>query len=106
MGEENYWLFRVIDKLVGEVRLVVENQCDVILTGNIFGGDDGEFVPGNVTFERNVLDSAARNRAAHRHAVEHFRESQVVDVQRRASDLLAAFFAGNGFADGVHRFDC
>ena len=31
--------------------------------------------------------------AAHGHAVKHFWESQIVDVQRRAGDFLAAFFA-------------
>ena len=36
----------MIDYFVGEIRLVVENQCDVVLAGNIFGGDDGEFIPG------------------------------------------------------------
>jgi hypothetical protein len=40
MREENYWFFRVINNLLSEIRLVVEDQCDVILPRNIFSGDD------------------------------------------------------------------
>ncbi len=51
MGQQHDWLFRVIDDFVGEIRLVVENQRDVVFAGNVFRRDDGEFVPGNVAFE-------------------------------------------------------
>jgi hypothetical protein len=33
--------------------------------------------------------------------MQHVRESQIIDVQSLASDFLATFFAGDGFANEV-----
>jgi hypothetical protein len=41
----------MIDNFVGEIRLIVENQRDVVCARNVFGSDDRELVPGNVAFE-------------------------------------------------------
>ena len=60
MRQQHDRFFRMIDDFVGEIRLIVEDQRDVVFAGNVFGGDDGELVPGNVAFERDVLDSPAR----------------------------------------------
>src|SRR5687767_11629181 len=34
--------------------------------------------------------------------MQHLRKREVVNVQRLASDLFAAFFSGNGFTQGAH----
>src|SRR2546423_1039442 len=126
MSEQNDWLFRMIDDLVGEIRLVVENQRDIVLARNIFGSNDREFVPRNEVsttcgsgwliwpitstgssgrlIERNVLDASTSDRAAHRHAMQHAFEFYVVDIECLAGDFLPAFFAGDGFTDEGHRF--
>src|SRR5437868_6356183 len=124
MSEQHDWLFGMVNNLVGQVRLIVEYQRDVVFAGDIFDGDDREFIPRNEVsttcrsrwlvwamastgsglrlFERNILDAPARGRAAHGHAVQHAVKLQIVDVERRTGNFLAAFFAGNGFADGGH----
>src|SRR5207248_811084 len=56
--------------------------------------------------ERDRLDASTGNRAAHSHAVQHPVELQIIDVERRAGNFLAAFFAGNGFADESHWVRC
>ena len=61
MSEQDDWLFRMIYNFVGEVRLVVKNQRDVILARNIFSSNDREFIPGNIAFERDVLDPGPRD---------------------------------------------
>src|SRR5207249_3335182 len=104
--------FRMIDDFVGEVRLVVENQRDIVFTGDVFRGNDREFIPRNIAvrtacgsgrlIEGNIFDAAARNRTAHGDAVQHAGETQIVNVKRLAGNLLPAFFAGNGFADEGH----
>ncbi len=103
MREQQDRFFRMIYKVGREVRLVIQNQRNVVCAGNVFGGDDREFVPGNVAFERDVFDPAARGWAAHRHAVKHVGKRQIIDVKRLTRDFLAAFFAGERFADGMIR---
>src|SRR5205085_9308000 len=88
MSKQDDWLFRMIDDFVGEVMLVVENQRDIILTGNVFRRNDGEFVPRNgvrtacgsgpltfdsgpSAFERDALDPTTRDRTTHGHAMQH-----------------------------------
>ena len=83
MGQQDYWFFCVIDNLVSQVRLIVENQCYIILTrqrsaatcalrafaANIVGRNDRKFVPGNIALERDAFDPASRDVAAHGCAV-------------------------------------
>src|ERR1043166_6557061 len=47
MREQKDWLFRMIHNFVGQVRLIVENQCDIVLARDIFGRNDREFIPRN-----------------------------------------------------------
>ena len=84
---------------VGEIWLIVENQRDVVLARNVFRGDDGELVPGNIALKGNVSNAPARHRAAYGGAINHFRKGNVVNIQRLARDFFAAFLAGNRFAD-------
>src|SRR3989440_9074209 len=102
MREQNDWLFRMIHNFVGQVRLIVENQRDVVFAWDVFGRNDREFVPGQVAFERNVLDASTWNRAAHSHAVQHPVELQIINVERRTGNFLAAFFAGDCFTNESH----
>ena len=51
VGQQHDRLFRMIDDFVGEIRLIVEDQGDIVFAGDIFRGNDGEFVPGNVACE-------------------------------------------------------
>ena len=52
----------------------------------------------------NVLDTAARDRTANRHAMEHSRKCQVINIECRASDLPATLFAREGLADEMADF--
>ena len=94
MREEQDGLFRMIYKIRSEIWLIIEDQSNVVCAGDVFGGDYRELVPRNVAFERDVCDSPSRRRTAHRDAVKHLGERQIIDIQRLAGDFLAAFFAG------------
>src|SRR5438132_10369152 len=98
MSKQDDWFFRVVYDFIGEIWLVVENQCDIVFAGDIFRRDDREFVPGNgvrtacgsrpltfdsgpSAFESNTLDTSTRNRAAHRDAMQHAVKLQIVNVE-------------------------
>ena len=57
MSEKQDGLFGMIYKVGSEIRLIVEDQSDVVCAGDVFRGDYRELVPGNVAFERDVCDS-------------------------------------------------
>ena len=61
VSEQNDWLFRMVYKFIREIRLIIKNQRDIILAGNIFGRNDGEVVPWNIAFEQNCFYAPARN---------------------------------------------
>ena len=46
--EQHDRLFGVVDAVVGEARLVVDDERDAVDAGNVGGRDDDELVPGNV----------------------------------------------------------
>ena len=71
MSEQNDWLFGMIHKVVGKIRLVVEDQRNIVLAGNVFRGNDRELIPRNLAFEGNVFDAAPGNRTAHGDAAKH-----------------------------------
>lgn len=54
--------------------------------------------------KRNILYPPTRDRAPHCHAVQHPVKLQVIDVERRTGNFLAAFFARNWFTDERHWF--
>src|ERR1044071_1314170 len=74
MSEQHDRLFRVIDELRGEIRLIHQDERDAVFARNVFGRDDDEFVPRDVAFKRNVPDAATRGGAADGRAIEHLRE--------------------------------
>ncbi len=49
--EQDDGFVAVIDLAVGEAGLVGDDELDVILAGNIGGGDDGEFGPVDAAIE-------------------------------------------------------
>ena len=77
----------MVDYAVGEVRLVVEYERDVVRAGNVRGGDDGDLVPRHAFAERYIFYARVRDCASHRDAVEHTVGVEVVNVERRARDL-------------------
>ncbi len=94
MSEQQDGLFRMIYKIRSEIRLIVENQSNIVSARDIFCGDYSELIPWDVAFERNVFDSSTRRRTADRNAVKHLGKRQIVHIQRLAGDFLAAFFTG------------
>ena len=47
MRQQQNRLFRMIDRAIRKARLIVLDQRDVVFPGNIFRGDDDEFVPAD-----------------------------------------------------------
>src|SRR5258705_11900909 len=91
----------MVDNFIREIRLVIENQCNVIFAGDVFRGDDGELVPGDVACKRDVLDATTSHLTPDRGSVNHVWERNVVDIQRLAGDFLPTFFAWRRFTDGM-----
>ena len=60
MREQDDGFFGMIYNAVGEAGLIFDDQRDAILVGDIFGGDDGEFIPRDAVAEMDAADSAAR----------------------------------------------
>ena len=102
VSEQKDRLFMMIHAVLGEIRLVVKNQRDIVLAGNIFGRNDCEFVPWNISLERNLLYAATCYRTAYGHAMQHARKAQIINIECLARDFLAAFFAGNWLANKTH----
>jgi hypothetical protein len=69
MRKEQNWLLGVIHDGICEVWLIVDDQFDAVEAGDVRRRDDGELVPGNGRIEADALDAAARDRAAHCHAM-------------------------------------
>src|SRR5205085_4691662 len=101
--EQEYRLFGVVDRAVGEVGLVEEDERDGVRARNVARRDDGELVPGDAFAEDYLADSPARDVAAHGHAVEHAGRVEVVNVARRARHLRAPLLARNRLADVLIR---
>ena len=89
----------VVHLAVGEAGLIGKDELNVILAGNVDGGDDGELAPVDARVEVDGANEAARNGAAHRGPVPHAFALDVVDIARAAQQLVHAFFAGDGGAN-------
>ena len=94
-------LFGVLEKLLDQVGLIIDNQSDDVLAGDVLRGDDGELVPRDFRREGDVADAAARAGSANGRSVEHAGQDSVVDVDRFPGDFVPALFARDGGADGV-----
>src|SRR6185503_9360576 len=87
-------LLGVVDDVAGQRRLVVEDEVDDVLPGDVLRRDDDDLVPGHARPEAHGAHAAARHLRAHRDAVPHALELDVVDVARLAGQLGARFFSG------------
>jgi hypothetical protein len=71
MREQENRLFGMIDDSIREAGLIVFDERDAILAGDVRGRDDYEFVPIDSRPEGELFDFAAWNAAADGGAVEH-----------------------------------
>jgi len=95
VGEQDYRLFRMVDDSVCQIGLVIQNQRDVVLAGDVLRGDDREFIPRDFAFKDNPKDAAARARTPERSAIQHAGKGEVVDVAGLPGNLVAPFFSGH-----------
>ena len=51
MRQQHDGLFRMVDAIGGQARLVVEDERDAVGAGNVSRGDDDEVGPGDVRLE-------------------------------------------------------
>src|SRR5580704_4278572 len=105
MRKQHHRLFRVVHELISQARLIVNEQRDAILAGNILCGNDRKFFPRNARLEVNAKNASARPWAANRHAKDHARKFQVVHILRAARHFLPAFLTRHGLSDypGCHQ---
>ena len=103
----------MVDEFIRQARLVVPNQRNAVFPGNIFRGNDHEFIPVNSRSERDLVDTPAGNLAANRRSEEHVWQSHVVDVLRPSGDLVPPLLTRNGLADdavddpvAIHLWTC
>ena len=61
MRQQQDRLFRMIHHSIGQAGLVIHDERDDIAAGNIFGGDDGELVPGDAFTELDLFNRSAGN---------------------------------------------
>jgi len=97
-------LFGVIHEPVGQTRLIVGDESNDIFAGDVFGGDDHEFVPGDSGAKCNFPNLAARNLAAHGRTVKHVGKRHIVDVLRLPRDFVSSLFARDGYSNDA--FTC
>ena len=101
MGHEKYRLLRMVDIPIRQTWLIVVDQRDAILSGDISCGHDHKLVPVNPRTKAYFLDSAAGNLAANSGAIEHVGQHHVIYVARFSGDFVESFLARNGRADDL-----
>ena len=89
----------MIDDAVCQARLVVEDQRNAVLPGNILCRSNDVLAPINRGAKGNPLDFAARDFAANSGAVQHAGQSNVVDIPSRPGNFVTAFLAKDRSAD-------
>ena len=99
--QEQNRFFGMIYGFGRQARLVIQNQCDAILPGDIFRRYDDKIVPVDIRIKGNLFDFAARDIAAHRRAVEHAGQNHVINIARRSRDFVPAFLARHRCTDDM-----
>src|ERR1700761_1828324 len=89
----------MINDLIRETGLIVSDERDAILSGNIFRRNDDEFIPGSAAAERDFYDAAARDPAPNRCSEQHFGQDHIVNVLGPAGYFVASLLTRNGVAD-------
>ena len=74
-------------------RLIVLNERDVVVSGDVAIVDDYDARPVECGIHRDRFDSSSWNRTANRFSVEHAVKRDVINVARGARELIPAFFA-------------
>src|ERR1700722_2465243 len=98
MREQHDRFFGMVDYFRGKAGLVMFDQCDFVLAGDVGGGDDREFAPRNAIAEVDAADASSRDTAAHGHTVQHVREGEVVHIAGAAGYLFPTLFADDGMS--------
>ena len=101
MREQQHRFREVADDVLGEARLVVDDQGDDVSPGNVAVIDDGE--ARLVEQQVHRPEAPAGDRRADGPPMEHSREGEVVDVLRFPRDLLQAVAARDVAANRAHR---
>ena len=70
-----------------------------IFAGNVGGGHNGEFMPGDGGIKGDGGDAAARDGTANGGSEPHVRQGDVVDVLGAAKYFRAPFFSGGRVTD-------
>ncbi len=91
----------VPDHVLGQARLIVDDERDDVAAGDVAVIDDGE--ARRVEQRVDGADAAAGDRRPDRPPVQHAREDEVVDVLRRPGDLVDPVAARDVAANGGHR---
>ena len=99
MRDQDDSFFAMRGDFVGEKRLVVKNQHNVVLPRHVFRSNNGEFIPRDAGLESDAANFSATRRVAHGGAVDHAGKLQVVDVLRLVGDFARALLAGHRFSD-------
>ena len=96
MRQQQDGLVAVVDDSVGKAGLIGKDDVDVILAGNIGGGDDCEFVPVDAGIIADGTNESARDGAANGGSEPHALALHVVHVAGAAQQFVHAFLAGDG----------
>lgn len=97
-------LFGVVDVSDGQTRMVFGEVDDGVFAGDVCGGDDGEFMPGNGRVKSDGGDPSPWDGAADRGSEPHAWERDVVDIPGAAKDLPSALLAGGRLTDDLECF--
>src|ERR1039458_1580594 len=106
--QQNHRLIAVIYLLMSQAWLVREDQLDVVLSGNVCGGNNRELTPVDVLVKCDRADDAARNRTPDCSAVAHALALHIVNVTGAPQQFVHAFLTGDrgsydaGFRARIH----
>src|SRR5258706_13630319 len=90
MSHQQKGLFRVIHPFMRQTWLVIIDQRDAILSGNIRRTDDYKLFPIDFWSEANLFDFAARDSASNRRSIQHAWQFHVVDIASPAANFVAS----------------
>src|SRR5205823_5837874 len=99
MREQDDRLFGVVYPFIGKTRLVIDEQRNRILPGDVRCCDDDELVPRNVRGKFDPEYLSACDFTSDRCAEDHAGEDQIIDVLGTAGHLVATFFSRNRLPD-------
>ena len=99
MRNQHDRLFRVIDDIGREVRLVVHDQFHDVRARDVCGGHDRVLVPVDGGIEPDPFEPAARDGTANGHAMKRAGRRNIVHIKRLSRDLCRPFLTQYRSAD-------